>query len=146
MSVSSLSRAVLPALRVTLTPDAHTSDRRAALAVSRELTPLSLSPTSPRHRPARRYKLDTTFVHLAAPEALSHLQAQLDKIRSEVDALEAEKDECAQQMDLLKKDLYAKFGSASHPLPCVGSSFESTGVRPWPWSARGRRCLAASGH
>ncbi|TNY22227.1 Prefoldin subunit-domain-containing protein [Rhodotorula diobovata] len=58
------------------------------------------------------YKLDTTFVHLAAPEALSHLQAQLDKIRSEVDALEAEKDECAQQMDLLKKDLYAKFGTS----------------------------------
>ncbi|GAA5821299.1 hypothetical protein JCM3770_004578 [Rhodotorula araucariae] len=58
------------------------------------------------------YKLDTTFVHLPASEALEHLQAQLDKIRAEVDALETEKAQCEDQMDALKKELYAKFGSA----------------------------------
>ncbi|GAA5913859.1 hypothetical protein JCM8208_004773 [Rhodotorula glutinis] len=58
------------------------------------------------------YKLDTTFVHLPASEALEHLQAQLDKIRSQVDALEADKQSCADQMDALKKDLYAKFGTS----------------------------------
>ncbi|BGP41063.1 hypothetical protein JCM10450v2_005085 [Rhodotorula kratochvilovae] len=58
------------------------------------------------------YKLDTTFVHLPASEALEHLQTQLDKIRNEVDALETEKTECEEQMEALKKELYAKFGSS----------------------------------
>ncbi|KWU44463.1 Prefoldin subunit 4 [Rhodotorula sp. JG-1b] len=58
------------------------------------------------------YKIDTTFVHLPASEALEHLQAALEKIRTEVDSLETEKQECEDKMDELKKDLYAKFGSS----------------------------------
>ncbi|GAA6002857.1 tubulin-binding prefolding complex subunit GIM3 [Rhodotorula paludigena] len=58
------------------------------------------------------YKLDSTFVHLPAEEALSHLQAALEKIRTEVDALEDEKTKCEELMDELKKELYAKFGNS----------------------------------
>jgi prefoldin subunit 4 len=84
-----------------------------------------LPPATPRTHPLdvghpRRYKIDTTFVHLPASEALEHLQAALEKIRTEVDALETEKQECEDKMDELKKDLYAKFGSKwtgrTHPL------------------------------
>lgn len=74
--------------------------------------PLSLSMFDhPPCHPASRYKIDTTFVHLPASEALEHLQAALEKIRTEVDSLETEKQECEDKMDELKKDLYAKFGS-----------------------------------
>lgn len=60
-----------------------------------------------------RYKLDTTFVHIPASEALEHLQSHLEKIKNEVDSLEEEKAKCEETMDELKKELYAKFGSRS---------------------------------
>ncbi|POY73932.1 hypothetical protein BMF94_3014 [Rhodotorula taiwanensis] len=58
------------------------------------------------------YKIDTTFVHLPASEALEQLSASLEKIRTQVDALESEKQQCEDKMDELKKELYAKFGSS----------------------------------
>ena len=53
---------------------------------------------------------------MPASEALEHLQAALEKIRTEVDSLETEKQECEDKMDELKKDLYAKFGSKRDPM------------------------------
>ncbi|GAA5890790.1 hypothetical protein JCM6882_000665 [Rhodosporidiobolus microsporus] len=58
------------------------------------------------------YKLDSTFLHLPPSEVLEHLQASLGKIRGEVEALEKEKDECEEEMEGLKKELYAKFGTS----------------------------------
>ncbi|GAA6023349.1 hypothetical protein JCM8202_001400 [Rhodotorula sphaerocarpa] len=58
------------------------------------------------------YKIDTTFVHLPASQALEQISAALEKIRTEVTQLEDEKRECEDKMDELKKELYAKFGSS----------------------------------
>lgn len=90
-------------------------------------TPLACSLRSARARTrararARRYKIDTTFVHLPASEALEQLSASLEKIRTQVDALEEEKQQCEDKMDELKKELYAKFGSESLRLRSLVSS------------------------
>jgi hypothetical protein len=69
-------------------------------------------PTSPLS-PTGSYKLDSTFVHLPPSEVLEHIQASLAKYRTEVEELEKEKDECEAEMEGLKKELYAKFGSTS---------------------------------
>ncbi|GAA6006032.1 hypothetical protein JCM10207_007318 [Rhodosporidiobolus poonsookiae] len=58
------------------------------------------------------YKLDSTFVHLPPSEVLEHIQASLTKIRGEVEALEKERDGCEEEMEGLKKELYAKFGNS----------------------------------
>ncbi|KAM0747512.1 Prefoldin, subunit 4 [Meredithblackwellia eburnea MCA 4105] len=58
------------------------------------------------------YKLDTTFVHLPASEVLTLLQDLLEKLRSKAEALETERDGCHEQMEALKKVLYAKFGNS----------------------------------
>lgn len=68
--------------------------------------------------PLHRYKIDTTFVHLPASQALEQISAALEKIRTEVTQLEDEKRECEDKMDELKKELYAKFGSES-PVPLL---------------------------
>ncbi|GAA5861179.1 hypothetical protein JCM1840_003106 [Sporobolomyces johnsonii] len=58
------------------------------------------------------YKLDSTFLHLPASEVLALLQTSLDKVRTEVDRLEQEKQKCDEGMEALKKELYAKFGNS----------------------------------
>ncbi|GAA6040592.1 hypothetical protein JCM8097_008055 [Rhodosporidiobolus ruineniae] len=62
--------------------------------------------------PKIMYKLDSTFLHLPASEVLEHLQASLSKVRAQVDALEKEKETCEERMEVLKKELYAKFGNS----------------------------------
>ncbi|GAA5939607.1 hypothetical protein JCM1841_000023, partial [Sporobolomyces salmonicolor] len=80
---------------------------------------LSLLPSTPPPPPPpplpsalRRYKLDSTFLHLPASEVLALLQTSLDKVRTEVDRLEEEKQKCDEGMEGLKKELYAKFGNS----------------------------------
>ncbi|GAA6063370.1 hypothetical protein JCM10212_000309 [Sporobolomyces blumeae] len=58
------------------------------------------------------YKLDSTFLHLPVEEALSHLAASLEKVRTRTDKLREEKEECRDEMERLKKELYAKFGNS----------------------------------
>ncbi|GAA5909348.1 uncharacterized protein JCM6883_005848 [Sporobolomyces salmoneus] len=58
------------------------------------------------------YKLDSTFLHLPVSEALEHLQTNLGKTREKVEALEEEKRVCRDEMEKLKKILYAKFGNS----------------------------------
>ena len=66
-----------------------------------------------------RYKLDSTFLHLPVSEALEHLQTNLTKTRAKVEKLEEEKETCRDEMEKLKKVLYAKFGSEYiFPLSC----------------------------
>lgn len=60
---------------------------------------------------SRRYKLDTTFLHLPVSEALEQLQATLKSTSEKVEKLEEEKRECLDEMEGLKKVLYEKFGS-----------------------------------
>lgn len=58
-----------------------------------------------------RYKLDSSFLRLPASEVLTLLQASLEKLRAQTEALETERDECEEGMTKLKAVLYAKFGS-----------------------------------
>lgn len=58
----------------------------------------------------RRYKIDTTFVHLKADKALETLQASLADIKTKDGSLKKERIECDNAMDELKRVLYAKFG------------------------------------
>lgn len=96
----------------SLTTSFPTANNPPRLPCRLRFHPLSTFDTRP-----HRYKIDTTFVHLPASEALEHLQAALEKIRKEVDSLETEKQECEDKMDELKKDLYAKFGSKLDHVP-----------------------------
>lgn len=63
------------------------------------------------HFHIHRYKIDSSFVHLPAPEILILIGTSLTKLKSELDLLELEKLECEEGMIELKEVLYAKFGS-----------------------------------
>ncbi|ORY89623.1 Prefoldin, subunit 4 [Leucosporidium creatinivorum] len=58
------------------------------------------------------YKLDSSFLRLPAGEVLTLLQASLEKLRSQTETLEKERDECEEGMTKLKAVLYAKFGTS----------------------------------
>lgn len=102
-------------------PGAQLGERRAA--VSSRLSTAALLPARTPLTPTtwRRYKLDSTFVHLPASEVLALLQESLAKLRTQAEALETERDGCVEGMKELKAVLYSKFGSVSLPLPTTVS-------------------------
>lgn len=59
----------------------------------------------------RRYKLDSSFLHLPASEVLTLLQEAIAKLRDQTTTLLQEKEDAEEGMTKLKAVLYAKFGS-----------------------------------
>ncbi|KAM0789637.1 hypothetical protein ACM66B_000441 [Microbotryomycetes sp. NB124-2] len=58
------------------------------------------------------YKLDSSFLHLPASQAVERLQQTLSNLKQQTLDLETERDDSERQMDELKKVLYAKFGKS----------------------------------
>lgn len=102
-------------------PGAQLGERRDA--VSSRLSTAALLPARTPLTPTtwRRYKLDSTFVHLPASEVLALLQESLAKLRTQAEALETERDGCVEGMKELKAVLYSKFGSVSLLMPTMVS-------------------------
>ncbi|KAK4054306.1 hypothetical protein OIO90_003539 [Microbotryomycetes sp. JL221] len=58
------------------------------------------------------YKLDSSFLHLPAQEAIERLHTTLEQLKTQSEQLEQEKESSQNQMKQLKAILYAKFGKS----------------------------------
>ncbi|KAK0553625.1 hypothetical protein OC846_000501 [Tilletia horrida] len=59
------------------------------------------------------YKIGDAFVSVLQPRALELLEADSSRLDTEIRKYQAIVDSCAEEMDKLKIDLYAKFGKSN---------------------------------
>lgn len=61
---------------------------------------------------AVRYKIGDAFVHVSASEAIEKVEKDSDKLGLALEDVKQQIDGVQENMEALKKELYAKFGNA----------------------------------